>query len=140
MAVLRREVIALRRILRPQVTLIKELAQGNWPFIHEDLDLYWGDLSGHLAQLGAMLDEQAEVVNGLSETVDTLASHRIDEVVRVLTVVTVVTLPLTVLSTVFGMNVVLPYEAHPWAFFTLIVVGLIATVALVWYLRYRRWL
>ena len=51
-----------------------------------------------------------------------------------------VTLPLTVLSTVFGMNVVLPYEAHPWAFFILVVVGLIATVALVWYLRHRRWL
>lgn len=139
-AVLRREVIALRRILRPQVTLIKELAQGNWPFIHEDLDLYWGDVSGHLAQLCTMLDEQAEVVNGLSETVDTLASHRIDEVVRVLTVVTVITLPLTVLSTVFGMNVALPYEQHPWAFFILIVVGLVVTAALVWYLRSRRWL
>lgn len=139
-ALMRREVIALRRILRPQVTLIKELAQGDWPFIHEDLDLYWGDVSGHLAQLCTMLDEQAEVVNGLSETVDTLASHRIDEVVRVLTVVTVVTLPLTVLSTVFGMNVALPYEQHPWAFFILIVVGLVVTAALVWYLRRRRWL
>lgn len=139
-AVLRREVITLRRILRPQVALIKELAQGDWPFIHEDLDLYWGDVSGHLAQLCTMLDEQAEVVNGLSETVDTLASHRIDEVVRVLTVVTVLTLPLTVVSTVFSMNVALPYERHPWTFFIVIVLGLAATVGLVSYLRYRRWL
>jgi magnesium transporter len=139
-AFVRRSLIALRRILNPQVDIIHQLEEGSWPFIHEDLDIYWGDLGDHLAQLCAMLDENTEVISGLSETIDTLASHRIDEVVRLLTIVTVLTLPLTLLATLFGMNIALPYSQHPLLFFAILGLGLIAILSLVWYLRKRRWL
>jgi magnesium transporter len=139
-AVARRDLIALRHILKPQLPVIQTLASGNWPFIHDDLTLYWHKLSGRLAQLQAQTEEDIEVVSGLSETIDTLASHRIDEVVRVLTVFTVLTLPLTLLATVFGMNVVLPFKDHPLAFFVLIGAAVGLTAALLWYLRSRKWL
>ncbi len=139
-AVARRDLIALRHILKPQLPVIRALVEGNWPWIHDDLTLYWKDISDHLAQLQARLDEHCEVIGGLSETIDTLASHRIDEVVRVLTVITVLTLPLTLLSTLFGMNVALPYEEHPAAFFIVLGIGLALTGILVFYLRRRRWL
>ena len=138
--VVRRDIIALRRTLNPQLETIRALASGNWAFIHEDLDLYWSDISDHLAQLCSMLDSYAEIVAGLSDTIDTLASHRIDEVMRLLTVVTVMTLPLTLLATIFGMNIIMPYADHPRLFFTLLGAGFILTVATVWYLRRRRWL
>jgi magnesium transporter len=139
-AVIRRELIATRRILHPQVETIRQLAEGRWPFIHEELDPYWGDISDHLSQLGWTLDEQMEVVNGLANTIDTLASHRIDEVVRLLTVVTVITLPLTLLATIFGMNVALPFAEHPLLFFLIITLGLVVTMWLVRYLRRHRWM
>ena len=139
-AVVRRDVIALRSILKPQVGVVSALVQGTWPFIHADLALYWGDLSDHLSQLCATLDEYGEVVGGLSDTIDTLASHRIDEVVRLLTVVTVLTLPLTLLATVFGMNVVLPYAEHPVLFFFVTGAGVAVTLGLLWIMRQRRWL
>lgn len=140
-ALVRRDVIALRRILNPQLDVIRKLEQGNWPFIHEDLDLYWSDIGDHLAQLRAMLDEQVEVICGLSETVDTLASHRIDRVVQVLTVITMLTLPLSLLSTVFSMNVRLPFYDSPVVFFvSVIAVALVITLLLLWWLRRRRWL
>jgi magnesium transporter len=139
-AFVRRSLIAFRRILNPQVDIINQLEDGTWPFIHEDLDIYWGDLGDHLRQLCAMLEENSEVIGGLSETIDTLASHRIDEVVRMLTIVTVLTLPLTLLATLFGMNIALPYSQHPLLFFIILGLGLIAILSLVWYLRKRRWL
>lgn len=139
-AIVRRELIGIRRILRPQLETIVKLEQGNWPFIHEDLDLYWSDISDHLAQLNAMLDEHIEVVAGLSDTIDTLASHRIDEVVRLLTIITVLTLPLTLLATLFGMNVILPLGEHPLLFFIIIGLGVVFTFLLVWRLRKRGWL
>ncbi|MBI3244235.1 MAG: magnesium transporter CorA family protein [Chloroflexi bacterium] len=139
-ALVRRELIALRRILRPQLDVIASLATGNWPFIHDDLTLYWGDINDRLKQTQSMLDEHIEVVDGLSDTIDTLASHRIDEVVRVLTIITVLTLPLTLLSTIFSMNVVLPFKEHPASFYVVIAFGVALTAALVWYLRQRRWL
>jgi magnesium transporter len=139
-AIVRRELIGTRRILRPQLETIVKLEQGNWPFIHEDLTLYWSDISDHMAQLNAMLDEHIEVVAGLSDTIDTLASHRIDEVVRLLTIITVLTLPLTLLSTLFGMNVALPFSEHPLLFFIITGLGIVFTTVLVWRLRKRGWL
>jgi magnesium transporter len=139
-AIVRRDVITLRGIINPQLGVINALFEGKWPFVHEELDPYWGDLGDHLSQLVATLNEYAEVIAGLSETIDTLASHRIDEVVRLLTVVTVLTLPLTLLATIFGMNVVMPFADHPILFFLLIGLGTALTLWLIWYLWKRRWL
>lgn len=139
-AIARRDLIALRHILKPQLAVIKTLADGNWPWIHEDLTLYWNDIGDSLAILQSRVDEHLEVTSGLSETIDTLASHRIDEVVRLLTVVTVLTLPLTLLATIFGMNVLMPYAEHPLLFYSVVILGLALTLGLVWYLRRRSWL
>jgi len=139
-AAIRRKLIVMRRILRPQVETMSQMEEGTWPFIHDELDPYWGDIVDHLSQLRSMLDEQTEVVNGLSDTIDTLASHRIDEVVRLLTIATVLTLPFTLLATIFGMNIALPFAEHPILFFVLIGLGLGLTGGLLWYLRSRKWL
>jgi magnesium transporter len=139
-AEVRRNIIALRRILHPQREVIRSLVNGNWDFIHEELDLYWGDIDDHLEQFTALLDEDAEVVNGLADTVDTLASHRIDDVVRLLTVATVITLPLSLLAAIFGMNILMPFEEHPLLFFTVLGLGAGLTIWLIWYLRKRNWL
>jgi magnesium transporter len=139
-AVLRRDIISLRSILNPQRDVISALIRGSWSFIHEDLDPYWGDINDHLSQLCSLLEQYGEVVSGLSDTIDTLASHRIDEVVRVLTIVTVLTLPVTVLSTVFSMNVSLPYGRHPLSFFLIVGLGVVITGLLLWYLRKQRWI
>ena len=139
-AILRREIIVLRSIFKSQLDIVQALIKGNWDFIQEHLDPYWSDISDHLAQLCSRMDVYAEVIDGLSDTLDTLASHRIDEVVRLLTVTTVLTLPVTLLATIFGMNVTMPYAEHPLLFFAIIVIGILVTVWLVWYLRNKRWL
>jgi magnesium transporter len=138
-ALVRRDIISLKHILAPQQDVIWELEKGNWDFIHEDLDLYWGDIKDHLVQLVMMLDESSEMISGLSETADTLASHRIDDVVRLLTVVTVLTLPLTLISTLFGMNIELPFSRHPLLFYLIIISGFLMILGLLWYFRKRHW-
>ncbi|MCB9420748.1 MAG: magnesium transporter CorA family protein [Ardenticatenaceae bacterium] len=140
-AVVRRDVIALRHILRPQWDIMNALEKGNWPFIHDDLTLYWSNLGDHLAQLKAMLDEHVDVIDGLSDTIDTLASHRIDGVVRVLTFITILTAPLTLLATIFGINVeLLPVQYHPLLFLAVIFIGVLLTAVLILYLKRRGFL
>ena len=139
-ALARRDVISLRHILMPQIKVIYELERGDWQFIHDDLDIYWGDIGDHLAQIGAMLDEQKEVISGLSETIDTLSSHRIDEVVRLLTLITLVSVPITVIATIFGMNMELPYGHHPLAFYAVNALAIGVTIAFIWHLRRKHWL
>ncbi len=139
-AVVRRDIIALRHILAPQMDVFRRLARGKWDFIHEELDLYWMNITDHLAQLCATLEESSEVSSGLAETADTLASHRIDEVVRLLTMVTVLTLPLTLLATLFGMNIILPFGSHPLLFYIVLGSGLTFLFGLLVYFWRRKWL
>ncbi len=139
-AVVRRDIITLRSILKPQLDIIGMLIRGQWPFIHQELDPYWGDIGDHLAQLCSILDEYAEVVGGLSDTIDTLASHRIDEVVRLLTIVTILTLPITVPATILSMNIVMPMAQHPLLFYGVVGLGLGLAAFLIWYRRRRSWL
>jgi magnesium transporter len=138
-ALVRREIIALKHILSPQQEVIRELEDGDWDFIHEDLDLYWDDILDHLAQLCMMLEENSELIGALSETADTLASHRIDDVVRLLTIVTVLTLPLTLVTAIFGMNIALPFSQYPHLFYVILVLGMLFFVGLMWYFRKQRW-
>jgi magnesium transporter len=139
-AVFRRDIISLRSILKPQREVVGGLIRGKWSFIHDDLDPYWGDINDHLSQLCSLLDEYSEVINGLADTIDTLASHRIDGVVRVLTIVTILTLPIIVLSTIFSMNLNLPFGEHPMLFYLVVGLGIVLTVFLLWYLRKQKWM
>lgn len=139
-AILRRDIIVLSSIFDSQRNLIRALIKGEWPFIAKNLSPYWEDIDDHLGQLCQLIDIYAQVISGLSDTVDTLASHRIDEVVRLLTITTVLTLPVTLLATIFGMNILMPFSDHPLFFFIVVLIGIGATIWLVQYLRKRRWL
>jgi magnesium transporter len=137
---LRRDIIILRSILKSQLGIIQSLIRGNWSFIQEDLDPYFGDINDHLSQLCSLTDQYTEVIDGLSDTIDTLASHRIDEVVRILTITTILSLPVTLLATIFGMNIVMPFAQHPLLFYGIVLAGVGLTIWLIFYLRTRNWL
>ena len=139
-AIVRRDVIALRRILRQQVPIIEDLEAGDHPIIHEDLEEYFGDIADHLRKARDIAEENYDVVVGLAETADILASHRINEVMRILTVISVIMLPLTLLSSIYGMNIDLPFDNHPDAFIIVSAFMVLITVLMLIYFRKRNWL
>lgn len=135
-ALVRRDIIALRRIIRQQSPIIDQLVNLDHPILTEDMDEYFGDIADHMRLARDMIDEDAEIIASLQETTDTLATHRLNEVIRILTVISVVMLPLTLLSSVYGMNIRLPFDQHPDAF--IIVAGMMITLAVVMLLYFKR--
>lgn len=136
----RRDVIAMRRIIRQQVPVIAQLEQTTHPIIQEEFEEYFGDLADHISKARDYIDEDLEIVGNLADTADMLASHRINEVMRILTVISVIMLPLTLISSIYGMNVLLPMQDDRHAF-TIIIVGMVVlTVILLVYFRRQRWL
>ena len=136
----RRDIIALRRIIRPQLAIVENLEKVDRSFIREDLDVYFGDILDHLVKGWDMVEEHLEIIRGLSDTANTLVSYRLNEVMRILTVISVIMLPLTLISGIYGMNVQLPMKDWAGAFW--LVMGMmfsIATAMLV-YFRHRGWL
>lgn len=141
---IRRDVMALRRIVRHQVPIVEQLERVDHPIIHEDLEEYFGDILDHLYKARDILDENFETVSNLADTVDTLASHRINEVMRILTVISVIMLPLTLLSSIYGMNVPLPgqegFTQNDAPFWLLAAAMILLAVGLLAYFRRRGWL
>ncbi len=137
---LRRDIIALRRIIRPQIAIVANLEKVDRAFIHEELDVYFGDIVDHLQKASDLLADHDEVITVLADSADTLASHRINEVIRILTVISVIMLPLTLISSVYGMNVDLPHDENPYAFIEIILLMGFIMVAMLTFFKRKKWL
>ena len=140
LALLRRDIISLRRIIRGQIPIVLQLETGEHPILHEHMEEYFGDIADHLFKLRDIADENFEIINSFADTADTLASYRINEVMRILTVISVIMLPLTLISSIYGMNIDLPFADDPHAF--IITAGIMIAIVilmLAWF-RKRHWL
>ena len=137
---IRRDIIALRRIIRPQLPIVENLEKVDRPYIREDLDVYFGDILDHLVKGFEIIEEDLEVIRGLSDTANTLVSYRLNEVMRILTVISVIMLPLTLISGIYGMNVLLPLADWDGAFLLIIGTMFTIAVAMLTFFRRRGWL
>ena len=140
LSVLRRDVISYRRMIRPQTEVIEMLEQRELPFIHEDPDVYFGDLADHMRKIRDTLDDYKEVIEGLNDTNNSLISSRINRVMRVLTIISTIMLPLSVVSGILGMNVGLPLQGSPFAFIAVMGFMFCIVVGMLVFLRSKRWI
>lgn len=139
-SLVRRDAIALRRIIRHQVPIMEALERTEHRIIREDLEEYFGDTVDHLLTARDIVEENYEVIAGLAETADTLLNHRINEVMRMLTVISVIMLPLTLISGIYGMNIELPLQEHPVAFILVAVMMILIALSMLFYFKRRKWI
>ena len=138
----RRDLISFRRVVHPQIGVVEALEQEEYPFFKEDQDIYFGDIADHIRKIWDGLEDCKEVVDGLADTSNWLTSHRIQEIMRVLTIVMAIMAPATLLASIYGMNIHLPggREASfvPLGVILLIMLGI--AVAMLWFFRRRHWI
>jgi magnesium transporter len=136
----KQEIISYRKIVKPQRPILRLLERHVERFLPEDLELYFDDLVDASERIWDLLDNYKEVVEALEATNESAISHRQNDVLRVLTVFSAVLLPLTLLASIFGMNVDFPGEGGAAAFWV-IVAGMVAVFAgLVSFFRWKRWI
>ena len=136
----KQEIISYRKIIKPERSTLRVLERHVERFLPEELDLYFDDIVDATERIWDLLDNYKEVVEALESTNESVISHRQNEVLRTLTVFSVLILPLTLLTGIFGMNVTFPGfdTSHGWW----VVVGLmLATLlSLVGFFKYKRWI
>ena len=139
-SVVRRDIIAFRRIIRPQIAVLEMLEGRGYPLLRVDPDVYFGDLADHIRRIWAELQDLREVIEGLSDAHSALTGHQTNQVIRILTIISTILLPLSLISGLYGMNVRLPFEDTPFAFavVTGIMVAIAGTMLLLF--RLRRWI
>ncbi len=139
-ALIRRDLISLQRILKPQLAIVRRFESSDFELLHDDLDDYWGDISDHLARILDAIEDSSEVLEGLSDTLDKLMTQQMNDVIKTLTIISVVLLPLTLISGIFGMNVPLPYQESLWAYLFILIIMLALMVVMLIFFRSRRWI
>ena len=139
-AIIRRDIISFRRIIKPQTDAVETLEQKEWPVFKEDPEIYFGDIADHLRKIRDTLEDYKEVVEGLSDTNTTLTSFRTNEVMRLLTIIATIMMPLTLIASIYGMNIKLPLADSSLSFPLTVFIMFCIIVGMLAFFRSRRWI
>jgi magnesium transporter len=135
----KQEIINFRKVVRPQRAALRDLERTK-RYLPEDLDIYFDDINDASERIWDTLENYKEVVEGLEDTNESVLSHELNDVLRILTAFSAVLLPLTLIASIFGMNVKVPGEQSIVAFWVVIVGMVVVAVAFLAYFRRRNWL
>jgi magnesium transporter len=136
----KQEIINFRKVIRPQRVTFRDLERNKQRYIAEDLDIYFDDIVDASERVWDMLENFKEVVEALEGTNESAIAHRSTETVRILTAFSVIFLPLTLIASVWGMNVHVPGQGNGPAFYAVIAFMVVVLAALLALFRRRGWL
>jgi magnesium transporter len=136
----KQEIISYRKIVRPQRPTLRQLERQIERFLPEDLELYFDDIVDASERIWDNLDNYKEVVEALEDTNEALISHQQNDILYVLTIFSVVMLPLTFLTGFFGMNVHFPGFNTTNGFLVSLALFLVTIVGMLSFFRYKKWL
>ncbi len=144
LAVLRRDIIAQRRITWPMRAVIGSLEPKLKRFSKVDLNVYFGDTVDHVDKVWDTLDECKEVIEVFKDTDYTLSAERLNQIMRVLTIISTIMLPLIVISGLWSMNVPLPFGANPggspYVFVAMVITLLSVVGGMLVFFHRKRWI
>jgi len=132
----KQEIINFRKIVRPQRAALKDLERTK-RYIADNLDIYFDDINDASERVWDMLENFKEVVEGLESTNESVLSHRVNDILRILTAFSAILLPLTLIASIWGMNVRVPGEGSLTGFFIVIGTMLAILVGLLYMFRKR---
>ena len=140
-SMLRRDVISFRRVIWPMRAVVASLEPRIRPFTGMDLTVYFGDMTDHVDKIWDALDEFKEIIEGLNDTHDSLTTNRTNEVMRILTVIATVLLPLTVVASIFGMNFTkLPFLDSKYGPLLVLAVWVVIVTGMLYFFRRHHWI
>jgi len=140
-SIARRDIIDFRRILAPQASVIESLTNEGVEFFGKDLRPHFEDLRGTFGIVWNEVQDHRETIQALAETNESLLSAKINEIMKVLTLFSVVFLPLTLIASIWGMNIAnIPLTSNAVGFWGIIIVMVLIMVSMIGYFKKKGWL
>ena len=136
----RKNIILLNTTFKPQIKVFHKFESGGIKGYAEDMEDYWGNILDQYQKMFDLVEDYGELIEGLSKTFDSLQTNKTNEIMKVLTFLSTIMLPLTVVSSIYGMNVVLPFQKSPFIFIGIVIAMLIIVIAFFIYFKKRKWL
>lgn len=132
LAVLRGDILDVRRIIKPEREVFEDLAEHN--------GIRWETLLSEYDRIFDRIENHKETIEALYETFTALVSVRANEIVRILTIIATITLPLALFTSLFGMNVQhLPFVGFQYDFWAIVGIIIMATIGMLAFFKKLRW-
>ncbi|HEU5207535.1 MAG TPA: magnesium transporter CorA family protein [Gaiellaceae bacterium] len=141
----KQEIISYRKIIKPERSTLRVLERRVESFLPEELEEYFDDIVDSAERIWDLLDNYKEVVEALESTNESVLAHRFNDVLRILTVFSIVFLPATLIASIWGMNVGLPGGGEPptsshLSFWIIIGASVAVVGGMIGFFRWKRWL
>lgn len=137
---LRRELSGMRRATWPLRDVINKLLRDDLPEINESSDKYFRDVYDHTIQIIETLETMRDTVSGLFDIHLSSTSHRMNQVMKVLTIIATIFIPLTFIAGVYGMNFqYMPELAWHWGYFGIMALMAVMGIGMAAYFKSKEW-
>ncbi|WP_282043270.1 magnesium/cobalt transporter CorA [Winogradskyella flava] len=138
---LKREILKVRRAIFPLREIISRIEKGEHRLIYKRTITYYRDVYDHLIQVSENIDIYREMIWSLMDMYMTTISNKMNEVMKVLTIMSSIFIPLTFLAGLYGMNFkYIPELEYRYGYFVLLGVMLLMFVGLLFYFKRKKWL
>lgn len=139
-SVTRKNIILLNTIFKPQLPVFNKFESGEIEGFAENMEEYWGNILDYYQKMWDLIEDYSELIEGYSKTFDSMQANRTNEIVKILTLISSIILPLTFITGLYGMNISLPFQSHPYAFGMITGLMLSLILFMLFYFRKQRWL
>ncbi len=138
---MRRNITTLRRVAFYQREMLNRLSRGEFTLITRDEMLYYRNVFDHLVRMTDLTDSYRETVGGLLDAYLSVTSNKLSQVMKVLTIISTIFLPLSVITGFFGMNFAhLPGLESPMGVILTTLSMVLVAGGMLWVFRRNRWI
>jgi len=135
----RRNLVFLKHLFIPQNELITELQKTIEKFFEWQLDLYFEDLLYKLDKIDNQINILTENISSLSDIYNSLMNIKLNSIIQTLTVLTIIIWTLTLIAWIYWMNISLPLEKYPNAFFVILLIMFLISMFLFAFFKKKGW-
>jgi len=139
-SVTRKNIILINTIFKPQLRLFHKFETGQVSGFADNMEDYWGNILDYYQKMWDMTEDFEDLIEGLSKTFDSMQTNKTNEIIKILTLISSIILPLTFITSLYGMNVQLPLDDWTSAFWLLLGGMFVLSVVMIMYFKRRRWM
>lgn len=139
-SITRRNIVFFLTMIKPILPLFKHLEEGEYKELNGQMTDYWSNVYDHLKKIGHRLEDSRELIEGISESNESLLSARTNEIIKVLTIFSAIILPLNLVASIYGMNIEgLPFSQDQSSFTILLLMMFTLGSIMLIAFKARRW-
>ncbi len=139
-SMVRKNIILLNTMFKPQLPLFAKFEAGQIEGYADNMEDYWSNILDYYKQMWDLTEDYAEIIEGLARTFDSMQANRTNEIIKILTLISSILLPLTFLTGLYGMNVNLPLQDDPRSFYLVIGVMFLIVVFMYTLFKTKKWM